>query len=98
MSEQLNLLDTRARARAAIQPLANRLRWRVYRCIEGRGTLGATDEEVHRATGLSADTARARRIELRDAGLIRDSGMRRPSSSGHGMIVWTIFEHLEGAG
>ena len=37
---------------------------------------------------MKADTARARRCELRDAGRVHDSGQRRPTAAGRLSIVW----------
>ena len=81
--------ETRGAAADGIRPLAEDLRAQVLAFIVDRDGQGATDEEVRRGLGLRADTARARRVELRDAGLVRDSGARRPVESGRLAIVWT---------
>jgi hypothetical protein len=39
---------------------------------------------------MKADTARARRVELRDAGHVHDSGTRRNNKSGRPAIVWVV--------
>lgn len=49
---------------------------------------GYTDEELAKATGLRHYTAAPRRGELVKLGLVVDSGIRRPTTSGHNAIVW----------
>jgi len=49
---------------------------------------GLTDEEIADVTRLRESTSRARRVELREAGLIVDSGRRRETRSGRRAIVW----------
>ena len=80
--------DTRGAAAEGIRPLAEDLRAGPDFII-GRREQGACDEEIRRCLGLRTDTARARRVELRDAGLVRDSGTRPPVESGRLAIVWT---------
>lgn len=81
-------IDTRRQAAEFIRAHLNELQQRVQVFLTGRGPHGATDEEIRRALHLQGDTARARRCELRDVGLIVDSGRVRQSSSGRSMIVW----------
>lgn len=47
-----------------------------------------TDAEIIKATGLNPNTARPRRVDLVESGLVVDSGVRRRR-----MIVWTVVEH-----
>lgn len=49
---------------------------------------GLTDFELADLTGLQQTSIGKRRGELRDAGLVRDSGRRRASPSGSPAIVW----------
>lgn len=51
---------------------------------------GATDDEVQRALGMNPSTQRPRRIELCEAGLVVDSGKRRPTLSGRSATVWFV--------
>ncbi len=51
---------------------------------------GATADEIAEALRRSILTVRPRVSELNKAGLIRDSGSRRPNASGHEAIVWLI--------
>jgi hypothetical protein len=57
--------------------------------IVGQHAHGATDEEISIGLKMHADTARARRVELRDAGLVLDSGKRRNTKSRRPATVWT---------
>jgi hypothetical protein len=49
---------------------------------------GATCDEVEIATGMPHQTASARVVELRRAGLIRRTGERRPTRSGRNAWVY----------
>lgn len=80
--------DTRRAALEAIQPARSRLARAVLAYIAERGGRGATDEEIAAGLGLQADTARARRCELRDAGDVHDSTGRRATHSGRRATVW----------
>ena len=51
---------------------------------------GLTDFELGDAMGRQQTSAGKRRGELRDDGLIEDSGMRRAAPSGSAAIVWRI--------
>lgn len=81
-------LDTRRAARDGIAPTADHMRGIVLRYLLDQGERGATDEQGAQATGIRPDTWRARRVELRDAGLVIDSGRRRCVSSGRQAAVW----------
>ncbi len=77
-------------AAAQIEPKAATLRAKVLEFIAGRGIAGATDEEVQAALQMDANTERPRRYELVGDGLVRDSGMRRKTTSGRPAAVWII--------
>lgn len=83
------VVDTRREAAASIAPLAGSMARRVADYIAECGSRGATDEEIALALGLRDSTTRARRVELRDAGQVRDSTRRRKTRSGRLSIVWT---------
>ena len=53
---------------------------------------GLTDFELGDLIGRQQTSAGKRRGELRDLGLVRDSGARRASPSGSSAIVWIITE------
>lgn len=82
------VVDTRRAAVAAIAPLAGGMGRRVLEFIRSRGERGATDEEISLELSMRDSTARARRVELRDAEKIRDSSRRRETRSGRLSIVW----------
>jgi hypothetical protein len=89
---------TRRQAAEKIKPHVSRMHQDLLNLLRGRGDRGATDEEIREALGLRADTARARRCELRDAGRLRDSGQRRPTSSGRLAAVWILDRATEAGG
>jgi len=49
---------------------------------------GLTDEEMQTVLVMGANTQRPRRLELVEAGVVIDSGKRRPTSIGNDAIVW----------
>lgn len=50
---------------------------------------GLTDQEIVEVTGLKENTARPRRVELCEAGLITNAGTR-PTTSGRQANVWIV--------
>jgi len=80
--------ETSRQAAAAIARHAPLIRDRVLAFITGRGLDGATDEELALGLQIRESTARARRVELRDQGLVADSGQTRPTASGRAAVVW----------
>ena len=83
--------DTSRAAAAAIGPKLNRMEYAVWRFIVERGFMGATDDELERhfvAEGWATPTARARRVELKYVGLVRNSGFRRLTRHGRMAVVW----------
>lgn len=91
----MNHVSPRDSAARTIAPHTERLRDQVLLYLQSRD--GATDEETAIALGMRLDTARARRCELRDAGLVRDSGHRRKTTSGHDATVWAVAGALSAA-
>ena len=80
---------TRRAAGESIAGFAGDMSGAVLEFVRNRGAYGATDEEIHGGLGMLSDTARARRVELREAALIVDSGQRRPTRSGRLAVVWS---------
>ena len=70
--------DTSRDAAKAITPHLERLERRVLDALAENGPM--TDQEIERATGLSGNTARPRRVALCGRGLVVDSGERRKAS------------------
>jgi len=87
--------ETSSAAAGEMKSQAGRLRQAVLAFVIGRGVDGATDQEIGAALGLDSNTARPRRWELAEAGLIVDSGIRRRTSSGRKAVVWVAPEHLQ---
>lgn len=83
---------TSREAAERIRPNAGTLRAMVLEFIMARGEAGATDEEVQAALSLSGSTQRPRRVELCDAGLVVDAGLRRETASGRRAVAWVASE------
>lgn len=79
---------TSAEAAHAIEPRTETLRKAVLDLLRKWGDAGGTDEEVHEYHGGNPGTYRARRVELVEMGLVRDSGRTRPTRSGRQAVVW----------
>jgi hypothetical protein len=62
------------------------------RLLEEAGPDGLTDFDLAAATGIQQTSIGKRRGELRDAGLVINSGRKRPSPSGSAAIVWVAVE------
>lgn len=82
--------------------LANRNtdRARAYHALREHPA-GLTDFELAEVMGRQQTSAGKRRGELRDLGLVCDSGLRRDAPSGSAAIVWritTAAERLQRAG
>ena len=80
--------ETSVSAAKAIAPAAATLRLMVLEALRKAGADGLTDEEMLSATGLQPSTGRPRRIELMQAGHVRDSGRKRETRSGRNAVVW----------
>lgn len=52
---------------------------------------GLTDHELAAITGLQHNSIGKRRCDLRDLGLVVDSGLRRKAPSGSNAIVWVAI-------
>jgi hypothetical protein len=65
---------------------------RILALIIEVGAHGLTDEEGGIALGIKPQSYTPRRGELTDAGLVRDSGRKRPTSSGCGAIIWVAVK------
>ena len=65
----------------------------VYRTIKDAGDYGVTDDELFMELPTDNQSSiRPRRIELVRAGLVKDSGRKRKTSSGRQATVWIINE------
>jgi len=80
--------DTSEGAADSYRPKAAGDEARVLDFISSRGETGATDQETRAALDMQLSTVQARRIGLRDKGLVCDSGLRRPTPAGRSAAVW----------
>ncbi len=65
---------------------------KVLNALAAAGEVGMLDHDHQKINGLMQDSAGKRRKELQERGLVRDSGIRRPSPRGPLAIVWCITE------
>ena len=63
---------------------------RIFNYIKRRPKRGATTDEVEGALGLLHQTASARINEMRDWGLLRETGIRRPTRTGRPANVYAV--------
>jgi len=80
--------DTSEDAAKSMGASAGVLRAEVLRFLEDAGSDGATDEEIQIALSMNPSTERPRRGELVELGAVKDSGTRRPTTSGRQAGVW----------
>lgn len=79
---------TSKEAAKKIEPKLSGLRADVLGYIIKQGDTGATGTEISKALGMLLYTAKPRCSELRDGGLIVDSGRTRDNGNGSPEIVW----------
>ena len=77
-----------SREAAASLPNAGTLRRAVLDWLRNHTEEGLTDEEIQIDLGMPPSTQRPRRVELVNAGLVRDSGSVRKTRSGRNAVVW----------
>lgn len=77
--------DTSYAAARRVEPRTGTQRAKVLDLIRRRGDFGATDRELQLTLHLPGNSERPRRVELTQAGWLRDSGERR-----EGHIVWVV--------
>lgn len=79
---------TSVAAAQAIAPTAGTMRQLVLDWLRAHGP--ATDEQIIAGTGLAPSTARPRRIELVQSGLVVDSGTKIKTKSGRAAVAWRV--------
>lgn len=82
-------VDTSVAAANALAPKLGRLQRMALEAIKNAGWRGHTADELAAALEMDRWSIQPRTSELRRKGLIRDSGQRRPNSTGKMAIVWT---------
>lgn len=81
-------VDTSVAAAEAIAPATGPLQRMVLFAIAEVGARGLTSQELAVRTGVDFNSVQPRTSELRQLGLIRDSGLRRLNRNGKKAIVW----------
>jgi len=82
---------TSYQAADAIAPIAGKLQQEVFAFARERGNYGFTDAEMfERWPERSENSLRPRRVELVEAGWLKDSGNRRKNSRGRSCVVWCV--------
>ena len=71
-----------------VAPRAGSMRARILEFIVARGAHGATMEEIEIGLGMKHQTVGPRKRELETAGLIRNAGVERVTTSGCMASVW----------
>lgn len=64
--------------------------------LDMRGDLGATDQEMENALGISGNTIRPTRMSLLKSGAIVDSGTTRLNRNGNRCIVYVLNNPKQG--
>ncbi len=80
--------ETSIAAAKDVRPKAPSYRAACLGFVYGRGRAGATNEEVATALGMKIQTVCPRMKELREAGQLVDSQLRRETDSGRQAVVW----------
>ena len=92
-------VDTSIAAADDLAPLLPALQRTVLHVIAVAGATGATGDEIAATLGWERWVVRPRTSELRNRGVLIDSGRRRiNAASGRNAIVWTLPEYAEIAG
>lgn len=81
------LFTEKAAARMA-KPGAMKQAMEVLAFIRSSG--GCTIEECHLGTGIRQSSVCGRRRWLEDQGMVKDSGKKRPTTSGSPATVWEV--------
>lgn len=81
-------VETSVATADALAPKLGRLQRMAEGAIREAGWLGLTADELAERLGMDRWSIQPRTSELKRKGLIRDSGQRRPNSTGKRAIVW----------
>lgn len=87
-----NARSTSVDAADAALPKSGTQRRKVYDFIAEQGERGATDAEIIAGLDMAHQSVGPRRLELLEAGLIRDSIQRRLTPTGQPAIVWVTTD------
>lgn len=81
-------VETSIAAGEALKPKLGRLQRMAESAIRDAGRLGLTADELAARLDMDRYSIQPRTSELKRKGMIRDSGQRRPNSTGKMAIVW----------
>jgi len=81
-------VDTSIEAARKMEMSVGHLQRVALRAIRAAGARGLTTNELAAVVRIHRDSIQPRTSELRDRGLIRDSGARRRNENGIKAIVW----------
>ncbi len=82
--------DTSRQAAESVEPHLTEIQANVLGIIADSGEYGLTDEQLSERFGTSTSTARTRRAELADRGMVIEAAARRTLRSGRQGRVWKI--------
>lgn len=85
---------TSVEAAQSMEGKTDSARRKVLEAIQSERESGMTDEEITHSTWLPANTARPRRIELVEMGLVVDSGRTRLTHSKRKAVVWVATQFI----
>jgi hypothetical protein len=83
---------TRAAAHASIKPITGLLGMKVLKFIYEEGRGGSTSDQAETALAMTHQTVSARFNELRNKGLLEESGEMRKTRSGRKAAVYVVTE------
>lgn len=81
-------VDTSIEAARSIDIAVGHMQRIALRAIKAAGSRGLTTNELVAAVNIHRDSIQPRTTELKELGLIRDSGGRRENANGKRAIVW----------
>jgi hypothetical protein len=81
-------IDTSVEAARKMEMSVGHLQRIALKAIRDAGGRGLTTNELAAVARIHRDSIQPRTSELRERGLIYDSGMRRPNANGKNAIVW----------
>ena len=84
--------ETSREAARRIADAMPELRLRVWVAVEFAGWAGVTAEDLETLCELPGNTVRPRLVELREDGLVIDSGRTRRTASGRSATIWVTRE------
>lgn len=85
-------VDTSVEAARDLEMSVGHLQRVALRAIRAAGARGLTTNELAARVRIHRDSIQPRTSELRERGLIHDSGARRPNANGKNAIVWVAGE------